>query len=301
MELRVLNYFLTVAREGNFSRAAEKLHLSQPTLSRQIKDMEEEYGKVLLIREPRRIILTDEGELLRRRAEEILSLVEKTEGELLSSEKSISGDIRIGAGESVNFSLVMQVAKEIRQSYPNIRFHIISGDGETTLKRLERGLIDFGYVYGDLDPSKYSQLSLPAQDRWGVLINKQNKLTKKKSISPADLWNQPLLLSRQTLSPSTHGDELLNWLGKPLEELNITGSYSLLYNASIMVRENLGCAIAFANIINTTGSDICYRPLKPKIIASPLIAWKKNQVFSKASQVFLEALQEKFHTKSASH
>ncbi len=294
MELRVLNYFLTVAQEGNFSRAAEKLHLSQPTLSRQIKDMEEEYGKVLLIREPRRIVLTDEGELLRRRAEEILSLVEKTEGELLSNDRSISGDIRIGAGESVNFSLVMQVAKEIRQSYPDIRFHIISGDGETTLKRLDRGLIDFGYVYGDLDPAKYKQLPLPAQDRWVVLLNKHDELAQKESIAPADLWHRPLLLSRQTLSPSTHGDELLDWFEKPLDELTIAGSYTLLYNASLMVREGLGCALSFDKIINTKGSDICCRSLKPEIFATPLIAWKKNQVFSKASKVFLEALQDKF-------
>ena len=294
MELRVLNYFLTVAQEGNFSRAAEKLHLSQPTLSRQIKDMEEEYGKVLLIREPRRIVLTDEGELLRRRAEEILSLVEKTEGELLSNDRSISGDIRIGAGESVNFSLVMQVAKEIRNTYPGIRFHIISGDGETTMHRLDRGLIDFGYVYGDLDPAKYSQLSLPAHDRWVVLMSNQDQLASKEAITPADLHNQPLLLSRQTLSLSTHGDELLDWLSKPLEELHIAGSYTLLYNASLMVREGLGYALSFENIINTKGSDICCRPLKPEIFSIPHIAWKKNQVFSKASQVFLEALKEKF-------
>ncbi|SDG43558.1 transcriptional regulator, LysR family [Selenomonas sp. WCT3] len=294
MELRVLNYFLTVAREGNFSRAAEKLHLSQPTLSRQIKDMEDEYGKTLLIREPRRVLLTEDGELLRRRAEEILSLVEKTEGELLSNDRSISGDIRIGAGESVNFRLVMQVAKEIRNTYPDIRFHIISGDGETTLHRLDRGLIDFGYVYGDLDPAKYHQLSLPARDRWVVLMNNQDELAQNETISPTDLHNQPLLISRQTLSPSTHGDELLNWLGKPLEELHIAGSYTLLYNASLMVREGLGCVLAFENIINTKGSDICCRPLKPEIFAQPFIAWKKNQVFSKASQKFLEALKNRF-------
>lgn len=294
MELRVLHYFLTVAREGNFSRAAEKLHLSQPTLSRQIKDMEDEYGKMLLIREPRRVLLTEDGELLRRRAEEILSLVEKTEGELLSNDRSISGDIRIGAGESVNFSLIMQVAKEIRNTYPDIRFHIISGDGETTLHRLDRGLIDFGYVYGDLDPAKYHQLSLPARDRWVVLMNKQDELARKETIAPTDLHNQPLLLSRQSLSSSTHGDELLNWLGKPLEDLHIAGSYTLLYNASLMVREGLGCALAFENIVNTKGSDICCRPLKPEIFSQPFIAWKKNQVFSKASQVFLNALQDKF-------
>ena len=294
MELRVLHYFLTVAREGNFSRAAEKLHLSQPTLSRQIKDMEDEYGKMLLIREPRRVLLTEDGELLRRRAEEILSLVEKTEGELLSNDRSISGDIRIGAGESVNFSLVMQVAKEIRNTYPGIRFHIISGDGETTLHRLDRGLIDFGYIYGSLDPVRYHQISLPAQDRWVVLMNNQDELAQKETIAPADLHKRPLLLSRQTLSPSTHGDELLDWLGKPLEELHIAGSYTLLYNASLMVREGLGFALSFENIINTKGSDICCRPLKPEIFAQPFISWKKNQVFSKASQVFLEALQRKY-------
>lgn len=294
MELRVLHYFLTVAQEGNFSRAAEKLHLSQPTLSRQIRDMEEEYGKELLIRQPRQVLLTDDGELLRRRAEEILSLVEKTESELLSSEQSISGDIRIGAGESINFALVLQAAQKLRQTYPHIRFHIISGDGQTTLHRLERGLIDFGYVYGSLDPAKYSQLPLPAQDRWVVLLHAQDELAQQETISPADLWHRPLLLSRQTLSPSPHGDELLNWLGRPLEKLHIAGSYTLLYNASLMVQEGLGCALAFDKIINTKGSGICCRPLKPEIFAQPLIAWKKNQLFSKASQKFLEALQNEF-------
>ncbi|WP_085023255.1 LysR family transcriptional regulator [Anaerovibrio sp. JC8] len=221
MELRVLNYFLTVAKEGNFSRAAEKLHLSQPTLSRQIKDMEEEYGKILLIREPRRIILTDDGELLRRRAEEILSLVDKTEGELLSNERSISGDIRIGAGESPNFALIMEIAKEIRQHYPGIHFHIISGDGETTKKRLDLGLIDFGYLYGHLDSAKYTELSLPVQDRWVLLLQHLDPLAKKDFIAPEDLWEKPLLFSRQSLSPGVHGDYLLDWLKKPLDELNI--------------------------------------------------------------------------------
>ncbi len=296
MELRVLNYFLTVAREGSFSRAAEQLHLSQPTLSRQIKDMEESYGKALLIREPRRVILTDDGELLRRRAEEILSLVSKTEGELLSSDRSVSGDIRIGAGESINFGLIMQVAKEIRQSYPEVHFHIISGDGKTTLKRLDMGLIDFGYVYGSLDPSRYVHLPLPARDRWVVLMRKDDELAQKPFITPSDLWYRPLLLSRQALSPSTHGDELLSWLGKPLEELNVTGSYTLLYNATLMVRECLGYAISFDNIINTKDSDICCRPLDPEIFTDPVIAWKKNQIFSRASTAFLTTLKNKFGT-----
>ena len=295
MELRVLNYFLTVAREESFSRAAEKLHLSQPTLSRQLKDLEEELGKPLLIREPRRILLTDDGQLLRRRAEEILSLVEKTEGELLSSNEDISGDIRIGAGESVHFGLIMEAARQLQKQHPRIRFHIVTGDGRTTMTRLDRGLIDFAFVYGRLDPAKYQELLLPVRDQWVLFLRKDDELAKQDTIKASDLWHRPLLFSRQALSLSTHGDELLNWLQKPLEELHIAGSYTLLYNATLMVKEGMGYAISFDQLINTTGTSLCTRPLEPAIFTEPSIVWKKNQVFSKASQAFLAALQEKFN------
>lgn len=295
MELRVLNYFLTVAREESFSRAAEKLHLSQPTLSRQLKDLEEEFGKQLLIREPRRILLTDDGVLLRRRAEEILSLVEKTEGELLSSNEDISGDIRIGAGESVHFGLIMEAARQLQKQHPRIRFHIVTGDGRTTMTRLDRGLIDFAFVYGRLDPAKYQELPLPVRDQWVLFLRKDDELAKQDTIKASDLWHRPLLFSRQALSLSTHGDELLNWLQKPLEELHIAGSYTLLYNATLMVKEGMGYAISFDQLINTTGTSLCTRPLEPAIFTEPSIVWKKNQVFSKASQAFLAALQEKLN------
>ena len=295
MELRVLNYFLTVAREESFSRAAEKLHLSQPTLSRQLKDLEEEFGKQLLIREPRRILLTDDGQLLRRRAEEILSLVEKTEGELLSSNEDISGDIRIGAGESVHFGLIMEAARQLQKQHPRIRFHIVTGDGRTTMTRLDRGLIDFAFVYGRLDPAKYQELPLPVRDQWVLFLRKDDELAKQDTIKASDLWHRPLLFSRQALSLSTHGDELLNWLQKPLEELHIAGSYTLLYNATLMVKEGMGYAISFDQLINTTGTSLCTCPLEPAIFTEPSIVWKKNQVFSKASQAFLAALQEKFN------
>ena len=293
MELRVLKYFLTVAQEESFSRAAEKLHLSQPTLSRQLKDLEDEFGKQLLIREPRRILLTDDGQLLQRRAEEILSLVDKTTGELLRNEE-ISGDIRIGAGESIHFGKIMQAAHELRQKHPGLRFHIVTGDGSTTMTRLERGLIDFAFVYGRLDPAKYQELSLPIRDRWVLLLRKDDELAQEDAIQAKDLWQRPLLFSRQTLSASTHGDELLAWLQKPLAKLNIAGSYTLLYNAALMVKEGIGYAISFDELINTQGSPLCTRPLEPAIFAEPVIAWKKNQIFSKASQAFLQALQEKF-------
>ena len=256
MELRVLNYFLTVAREESFSRAAEKLHLSQPTLSRQLKDLEDEFGKQLLIREPRRILLTEDGLLLRRRAEEILSLVDKTTGELLRNEE-ISGDIRIGAGESIHFGQIMAVAQRLRQKHPGLRFHIVTGDGS-------------------------------------LLLRREDELAQKEAIRAEDLWQRPLLFSRQTLSTSTHGDELCNWLQKPFEQLEISGSYTLIYNAALMVKEGMGYALSFDELINTQGSPLCTRPLEPPIWAEPAIVWKKNQIFSKASQAFLEALQEKF-------
>lgn len=293
MELRVLKYFLTVAQEESFSRAAEKLHLSQPTLSRQLKDLEDEFGKQLLVREPRRILLTEDGQLLRRRAEEILSLVDKTTGELLRNAE-ISGDIRIGAGESIHFGLLMNVAQKLRQKYPGLRFHIVSGDGSTTMTRLDRGLIDFAFVYGKLDPAKYQELPLPVHDRWVLLLRADDELAQQDVIRAEDLWPRPLLFSRQSLSASTHGDELLNWLQKPLAELNIAGSYTLLYNATLMVKEGMGYAISFDELINTTGTNLCTRPLEPAIFAEPSIAWKKNAVFSKASQAFLAALQERF-------
>ncbi|MBO6201993.1 MAG: LysR family transcriptional regulator, partial [Selenomonas sp.] len=261
----------------------------------QLKDLEEELGKPLLIREPRRILLTDDGQLLRRRAEEILSLVEKTEGELRSSNEEISGDIRIGAGESVHFGLIMEAARQLQKQHPRIRFHIVTGDGRTTMTRLDRGLIDFAFVYGRLDPAKYQELPLPVCDQWVLFLRKDDELAKQDTIKASDLWHRPLLFSRQALSLSTHGDELLNWLQKPLEELHIAGSYTLLYNATLMVKEGMGYAISFDQLINTTGTSLCTRPLEPAIFTEPSIVWKKNQVFSKASQAFLAALQEKFN------
>ena len=293
MEFRVLKYFLVVAQEENFTRAAQKLHLSQPTLSRQLHDLEEEYGKQLLIRGARHVSLTQDGLLLRKRAEEILSLVAKTESELLSTDETITGDIRIGAGESRNFQLIMQVAAELKAKYSGIHFHIITGDGASNLYMLERGLIDFAYDYGKHDPAKYQELHLPASDRWGILLRNDHPLAAKEFISAKDLWAEPLIMSRQSLNDFTHAEKLLTWLQKSPQELNIVGSYNLLFNASLMVEAGLGCALAFEDIINTQQSNLCFRPLEPSVYAQPNIFWKHNQFFSQASQKFLELLQKK--------
>ncbi len=294
MELRVLNYFLVVAREENFTRAAKKLHLSQPTLSRQLRDLEEEYGKQLLIRGARHVSLTKDGMLLRKRAEEILSLVKKTESELLNKENNISGDIRIGAAESKNFQLVMQAAAKLKKQHPAINFHIVTGDGSSNLYLLERGLIDFAYDYGKHDPGKYQEVTLPVHDNWGLLLRADAELAAKDTITAEDLWKQPLLISKQVLLDNTHGEALLQWLRKPFDELNIVGSYNLLFNASLMVETGIGCALAFADIINTANSNLCFRPLKPTVSAQPNIFWKRSQFFSQASYKFLELLKEEF-------
>lgn len=295
MEIRVLNYFLTVAREENITRAAEKLHLTQPTLSRQLKEMEDTYGTQLFVRGARRITLTDEGILLRRRAEEILSLVEKTENELLAHDEVITGNIRIGAGESPHFQYIMDIVKEVQLTYPSIHVHVITGDGGSILDYLSRGLIDFAFGYGDLNPEIYEQRHLPShlKDRWGILMKKDDPLATKEFIQAEDLWDKPLIVSRQLLSTSTHGDPVKTWLKKEIDELNIVASFTMLYNGSLMVKSGLGYAIAFGDLINTEGTELCFRPLSPTVYADPSFIWKKYQVFSKASQKFLDAVKAK--------
>lgn len=296
MELRLLKYFLMVAQEENFTRAAEKLHLSQPTLSRQLKDMENTYGKELFIRQPRQILLTEDGLLLKKRAEEILALVAKTEKELSSSADTLSGDIHIGSGESVNFKLLMDTAYHMQQQYPQIHFHIISGDSITTMSLLDKGLVDFVFGYGRNDPAKYTELALPTKDTWGVIMKKDSPLAAKQYITPSDLYDKPLILSRQAISSSTHGDSIKKWLAKPLQELNLVGTYNLLFNGIMMIRANMGYAIAFDNILQGYEDELCIRPLMPTVCAEPMLIWKKDHYFSKASQHFLQMLKKKIST-----
>lgn len=294
MEIRTLKYFMMVANEGNFTRAAERLHLSQPTLSRQLRDLEEEYGTILFIREPRHVRLTEEGLLLKRRAEEILSLVDETEQELLQQHDEISGDIHIGAGESIYLRHILKLISDLQTIHPGIRAQVITGDAESCLYLLERGLVDFAFAYGDQDPSRFESLPLPYRDQWGIILRKDDPLSKKKVIHPEDLWDRQLILSRQVISNSTHGDDIKSWLQKPLEELDVVGTYTMAYNGSLMVMEGLGVMITFMHLINTEGTDLCVRPMTPDVYAQPHIIWLKRQFFSKPSLVFLEKLKETY-------
>ncbi|MDY4668968.1 MAG: LysR family transcriptional regulator [Oliverpabstia sp.] len=291
MELRVLGYFLAIAREQSIVRAAESLHLSQPTLSTQIKALEEELGKQLLIRGSkgtRKVTLTEEGMILRKRAEEILSLVQKTEREISFSDQMIVGDVYIGTGETDAVRFIAKAAKELYESYPGIHYHISSGNADFVSEQLDKGLIDFGIVFGNVDHAKYNSIELPFKDIWGVLMKRDSPLASKNTIQPEDLWDKPLIISNQDDSKGT----LSTWFNKELSELEIVATYNLLFNASLLVEEGLGYAIGLDKIIHTSGNTaLCFRPLAPQTEAHMHILWKKYQVFSKASEKFIEKLK----------
>ena len=291
MEFRVLKYFLAVAREENISAAAERLHVTQPTLSRQLMDLEAELGKTLFKREHRRISLTEEGMLLRKRAEEIIDLVDKTEAEVMNSGGDIAGDIYIGSGETEGIRLVAKTAKKLRDEGYDIHFHIFSAHDMSIAQRIDKGLLDFGIFAEGANLHKYDSVRIPYSDTWGVLMRRDSRLAEKEYIEPEDLWDEPLIVSLQ----ADTNNELSGWIKRDRERLNIVATYNLLFNASIMVEEGLGYALCFDKIIRIgDGSPLCFRPLKPARTAKLDIAWKKYQVLSKPAELFLERLQENF-------
>lgn len=288
MEIRVLEYFLAVVREQSISGAAEVLHLSQPTLSRQLKDMEDELGKQLFIRGNRKIKLTDEGNILRRRAEEIVELVKKAEYEIIKNDETISGEISIGSGETYAINTVFDVARKLKEKYPNVRYNITSGDMVDIEEELDKGLYDFCVVVDHIDTSKYNYITLPMKDVWGLLMKKDDEMAKKEFITTEDLKDLPLILSRQSLN----GGALVSWLKSNRYKLNIVATYNLLYNAALMVENGIGYALSLDKIVNTTGSsELCFKPLYPKVEVEVSIIWKKNQNFTKLCEKFIEMLE----------
>lgn len=288
MELRLLKYFLAVSREGSISKAAESLHMTQPTLSRQLKDLEEQLNTTLFIRGNRNISLTDDGLLLRKRAEEIIMLVEKTENDFLHDD-IISGDIYIGCGESDSMRIIARISKELQSEYPHVKIHLVSGNADDITEKLDNGLLDFCVVIEPADIRKYDYLKLPAKDTWGLLMKKDCTLASKETISPNDLCGLPLLTSRQTLI----SNEFSGWLGCDFEKLNIVGTYNLIFNASLMVEEGVAYALCLDKLINTTNnSNLCFRPLSPKLECNLNMIWKKHQVFSSSALNFLHRLQK---------
>lgn len=289
MEFRVLRYFLAVAREESITGAAKVLNVTQPTLSKQLMELEEELGKKLLIRGNRRVTLTEEGILLRKRAQEITELVNKTESEISNTDEVISGNIYIGGGETDAMRLIAKIVKRLQEQHQHIQYHLYSGNAHDVMERLDKGLLDFGVIIGAANIQIYDHLRLPATDTWGLLMKKDSPLAALDNIRPENLRDIPLLCSRQALS----GNEISGWLRDDSEKLNIVATYNLIYNATLMVEEGIGYALCLDKLVNTTSSSgLCFKPLEPRLEANLNIVWKKYQVFSKAAEKFLKELQE---------
>ena len=287
MDIRVLRYFLTVAREESFSHAAEKLFLSQPTLSRQIKDMEEELGVALFIRTNRNVILTKEGLRLRKRAQEIVELMDKTQEEFMNLEEEISGDVYIGGGETHLMREIAKIALSLQEEHPDIRYHLHSGNAEDVGDRLSSGLIDFGVFVGHADLERYESLPMPAHDVWGVFMRRDDPLAERRSITAEDLVDRPLIFSRQA------NREMQDWFRQDIESLDVVATYNLLYNASLLARRGIGYVVSLQGIVDISeGSDLAFRPLEPALTADVHIAWKRYREFSPAASVFLDKIRE---------
>lgn len=291
MELRVLRYFLAVVKEESFSAAATSLHLTQPTLSRQIKELEDELGVTLLLRSRnnKTITLTKDGLFLKKKAEELLELADKTTSEFLQKKDFVSGDIHIGAGELDSMHILAKLAAKLHSSYPDIRYHLHSGTADFISERLDEGIFDFGILVGSPNITKYNYLKLSQTAKWQVLMRKDDPLAKKTSIVPKDINTKPLILSSQSIETN----ELTGWLKKDKQSLNIIATYNLVYNATFFVEEGLGYALVLKGIVmHSAKSKLCTIPLSPKLESNIYLVWKKNTQFSEATELFLQQLQQ---------
>lgn len=287
MELRHLQYFLMIAREGTISGAAQVLHLSQPSLSRQMQDLEQELGCKLFDRGRRHIELTEAGMRLRKRAEEIVDLVGRTEAEFHLSADTLAGEVRIGGGETPAMGMIADIIAELQATYPLMRFALYSGNAPDVSERLETGRIDFGVFVGNADLNRYESLQLPARDRWGVFMRVDDPLASQEVVRPRDLVDKPLVFSAQA------GREMQTWLKRDVADLDVVATYNLLYNASLLARRGVGYVVSLEGIVDTSPeSGLAFRPLQPEITADIHIAWKRYQTFSPAAEVFLQRIRE---------
>lgn len=289
MDIRVLRYFLAVAREQSVSTAAERLFLSQPTLSRQLRDLEAELGKTLFIRTNKGVTLTEEGMILRKRAEEIVELLEKTEQEVRQSNDSVSGTVYIGAGETYAFRLIADTAHHLKAAHPAIRYSFYSGNGTDVMEKLERGLLDIGLVFGTIDRNGYEAVEIPLHDTWGILMRRDEPLAQKEAVTFEDISGLDLIIPRQP----NHSTMLSEMIAEHAPDARIIAEYNLIYNASVMVKEGIGSAITLDRLINVSGdSSLCFRPFAPRMEAVCYCLWKRHPVFSKAAGIFLQQFRE---------
>ncbi|MBP3730756.1 MAG: LysR family transcriptional regulator [Mailhella sp.] len=287
MEFRALKYFLAVAKTGNITHAADQVYVSQPALSRQLMDLEENLGVKLLERGKRHTVLTEAGYLLKKRAEEILTLMDKTMDELSHAKEGVSGSVRIGCGETAGMRTVARAIHDIRSQFPHVRCHLSSMDGSGVRERLDRGMLDFGVLVQPDPPKDYEHVEIDHTDLWGILMRRDSPLAVLEKITPDDLAGQPLVISRQAFE----NHELESWFAKEESELDIVATYTLIYNASLLAEEGVGCVFTLDRLLNLPpDGPLVFRPLFPQRICRIFFVWKRNQVFSKAASLFREKI-----------
>ena len=297
IETRLLQYFLAIAEEQSITRAADYLHITQPTLSKQMMDLEERLGKKLFIRGKKKITLTEDGVYLRSRAQEIISLMEKTEASFRESEQIITGDIYIGCGEHRSTYPIIQMINRVQKEYPDIRFHFFSGNAEAITERLDKGLLDMGFLLEPEINPRYDYQKLPLRETWGVLMRKDSEFASRDSITFKDLSDLPLIMPSQT----SNSNQITTFFADILSSPHMVASYNLIYNAGLMVEAGMGYALCIDDLINTAGNHpLTFVPLTPTLQSNVYLFTKKYQVFSKATKLFLDRLQEEFLNNSSS-
>ena len=286
MDIRMMKYFLAVAREGNITRAAESLHIAQPSLSKQMMELEEELGKQLLIRGKRKVTLTEEGILLRRRAEDIVMLVEKTEQEISSGFTDISGEIVIGGNVTPT---VLQAAADLQKRHPHVTFQFYSGDGTDITERLDHGNLDFAILLQPIDPLKYEYIPLPDYTKWGVLMKKDSPFTDRQYIRKEELLQMPLILHRRIGLQQSIAD----WAGTDIEHLHITATYNVVHGSPVpFVKSGIGYFVASRDLMAPElDSSVVFLPLEPEFNVQYNLVWKRKNIFSKAAGKFLESMK----------
>ena len=286
MEIRVLRYFLEIAREENMTRAAQRLHISQPSLSKQMKELETELGKKLFVRSNYSIHLTEEGMLLRKRAEDLLSMADKITNEFQTMDDITGGDVFIGCAESHLIKYLAQAVGRLNRRYPGIHYHITSGDTEQVTEKLNRGLFDMAFIVEPPDLSRYNYLEVPETDTWGAIMRKDCPLAEKDSVTIDDLLPYPIFCSEQSAK-----SDLPRWCGEKTDQLNIMATFNLSNNGAVFVKEGLGICLTFDRLIETTpDSSICFRPVTPVLHTKMYVIWKKYQVFTAVSKLLLEEI-----------
>lgn len=294
MEIRTLRYFLAVAREENMTRAAEQLHVTQPTLSKQIGALEEELGVKLFSRGSFSLRLTEEGRLLRARAEDLVELADKIEGEFASMEDLTGGELRLGLAESWQIRHLARAIRAFKGRYPNLHYRVTSGDTEQVTEKLDRGVLDFAVLAEEPDRMKYNCLRLPEADVWGVVMPENDPLAARAEIRAEDLAGLPLFCSEQAWRR-----EIPRWCGERMEEMRLEGSFRLSYNGSLFVREGLGYLLTYDHLIDARpGSGLAFRPLAPRLEASMYLIWKRQPSFAPIARRFLDQLRASFSEES---